>query len=96
MVYNPALIMQGTWQAILLSASTAALGVAAIAVALEGFWLARLRWWERAALAVFGLALIDLRWEIVAIGSVCGLAVLLSQIHARRRPVAASLNRQGG
>lgn len=95
MVYNPALIMQGTWQAILLSASTAALGVAAIAVALEGFWLTRLRWWERVALAAFGLALIDLRWETVAAGSVCGLVVLLSQFHARRRPVAAVLNHQG-
>ena len=84
MVYNPALIMQGSWSAILLSAATASLGVAAVAAALEGAWLTLMRPWERVLLALGGLALIDMRWEAAAVGVACGGVVLANQLRTRR------------
>ncbi|MCC7274541.1 MAG: TRAP transporter fused permease subunit [Alphaproteobacteria bacterium] len=84
MVYNPALIMKGTWPMIALSAATASLGVAAVAAALEGAWLAPMRAWERVLLGLAGLALIDMRWETFAVGTLCAALVLASQIRSRR------------
>jgi len=91
MVYNPALIMQGTAPAIVLSAVTAVLGVAALAAALEGYWLARLRVWERAVLGFGGIVLIDMRWETAVLGCACALVVLASQLLTRRRAAESSL-----
>ena len=92
MVYNPALILVGTWQAILISAVTSMVGVAAFAAALEGFLLAPLRWWERALLVVCGIGLIHTELWTTTLG-VAGLAVVIATqlVSARSRITEATV-----
>jgi TRAP transporter 4TM/12TM fusion protein len=59
MVYNPEVIMEGTWYAILTVSITASIGVAAVATSLEGYWRGTLSIWERIMLLAGGLTLIS-------------------------------------
>ncbi len=57
-VYNPALLAQGSAQQIIISAFTAFLGIAMVAIGLEGYLLATLNWVQRILLIIGGLALV--------------------------------------
>jgi TRAP-type uncharacterized transport system fused permease subunit len=74
-VYQPGLLLAGTWDQTLVSAVTAAAGLLALALAVEGHWRAPIPAWSRLALAVAGLALLSSRWEAIAAGAVV-IAVL--------------------
>ena len=84
MVYNPELIMLGEWYRILLVSATAMIGVFALAGGLEGFWLCRMTWWERAAFVGAGLALIEggLLTDLAGVALIA--AVLFVQVWRRR------------
>jgi TRAP transporter 4TM/12TM fusion protein len=58
-VYYPALLFQGTWTEITLAFVTGAVGVVALAAALEGYWLRVGTWLERGMMLVASLLLID-------------------------------------
>ncbi len=59
-VYNPALLMQGTWPAIVLAAGTGLLGVLCLAAAVQGYFIASMaRIHERLLLGVGAVALIN-------------------------------------
>lgn len=55
--YNPELLYRGDLVATLSAVGTAALGILALASAVQGYFLVRSRWHERAALAAVGLLL---------------------------------------
>jgi TRAP transporter 4TM/12TM fusion protein len=57
-VYNPALLAQGPVLEIVMSALTAFLGIAMVAIGLEGFLLLALNWVQRILLFIGGLALL--------------------------------------
>ena len=57
-VYNPALLAQGPALEIAISALTALLGIAMVAIGLEGFLLLALNWIQRILLFMGGLALL--------------------------------------
>lgn len=84
MVYNPALILVGTWQAILASAVLSVIGVTAFAAAIEGYLLTPLRWWERVLLVACGVALIFAFWQTLLIGAACGAIALARQFASVR------------
>ena len=57
-VYDPGLLAQGSVFGIVISALTALLGIGMVAIALEGYILGNLRWFQKALLVLGGLALL--------------------------------------
>ena len=57
-VYDPGLLAQGSVFGIVISALTALLGIGMVAIALEGYILGNLRWFQKAMLVLGGLALL--------------------------------------
>jgi TRAP-type uncharacterized transport system fused permease subunit len=58
-VYNPALLFQGPWPEILRAVLTGSVGVIALAASLEGYFLRRATWFERALFFAAAMLLID-------------------------------------
>jgi TRAP transporter 4TM/12TM fusion protein len=87
--YGPALLMQGAPLAIGWSVATACLGCLAFAAGVQGYWLRRTTWWERALLLTAALCLVstDLVTDAIGLGLV-GLA-FFSQRSGRAGPAAA-------
>ncbi|WP_372624277.1 TRAP transporter permease [Falsiroseomonas sp.] len=89
MVYNPELLLRGDWSAIIGASLTALVGASCIAAAFEGFWLARMRGWERVLLGAAGLGLIKPGLVTDAVGALLVTAVLVAQLRSRAAPGAA-------
>jgi TRAP transporter 4TM/12TM fusion protein len=75
-VFGPQLLMQGSWNAILLAAVTSIIGVVALAGATQGQWFfGTNRWWECIILAFCSVTLLEtsLYSDIIGIG---GIAII--------------------
>jgi TRAP transporter 4TM/12TM fusion protein len=59
LIYEPALLMIGSWQAIIAAFVTASCGILLFAGGLHGYFVTAANLWQRAALIVAGLLLID-------------------------------------
>jgi TRAP-type uncharacterized transport system fused permease subunit len=84
-VYEPSLLMQGEWTAILGSAVTAAIGTTCLAAGLMGYLRRRCPPWERAVLIAAALLLIKPGYITDGIGLGLLAIVLVSQHQAVRR-----------
>jgi TRAP transporter 4TM/12TM fusion protein len=96
-VFGPSLLMIGTWPMIALTATTAVIGVVALAASLNGFLFRLCRTWERLCLLGAALVLIKPGLMTDAMGlSLLGLA-LLGQYYPRPvpAPVPVPLDRPG-
>jgi TRAP-type uncharacterized transport system fused permease subunit len=58
-VYEPALLMIGSWPSIIQAFITSSIGIALVAAGLHGYLLTRASMWQRAVLVVAGLLLVD-------------------------------------
>jgi TRAP transporter 4TM/12TM fusion protein len=84
-VYNPALLAQGPALEIVVSALTAFLGIAMVAIGLEGFFLLALNWIQRILLFIGGLALLVPSGYLRMIGLCIAVVLFLWEwIRARR------------
>jgi TRAP transporter 4TM/12TM fusion protein len=79
-VYEPALLMIGTWSAVAIGFVTASIGILLFAAGLHGYLLGPAVLWHRAMLIAAGLLLIDLGLVTDLIGA--GLAALVI-VHQR-------------
>lgn len=76
-IYGPALLMQGTWTAIIFATITAFMGIFSLSIALEGWLLAPLKhWYERILYIVASIFLI----KAGAFTDIIGLLLLISGI----------------
>ncbi|GAB7389146.1 TRAP transporter fused permease subunit [Bacillaceae bacterium] len=83
-VYEPALLLQGGIGMIVAASATAALGVIALAAAIEGWMIGLLRKWERVLLLAAGLWLIYPGWVTDLIGIIAILWIILLKIKQER------------
>lgn len=83
-VYEPGLLMIGEWPTVLSSCVTAGAGVLFFAAGLQGYFLTHTSWWQRIALIAAGLALIKPGLMTDIVGAVLFLAVIVTQVMARR------------
>ncbi|HLA21537.1 MAG TPA: TRAP transporter large permease subunit, partial [Pseudolabrys sp.] len=83
-VYEPALLMIGDWQTILSSCITASAGIVLFAAGLHGYLLTVASYWQRAVLIVAGLCLIKPGLATDLIGAGLAVAIIVTQIAARR------------
>ncbi|MCL4744652.1 MAG: TRAP transporter permease [Burkholderiaceae bacterium] len=95
MVYNPELIMKGSWYGIVAVTLTALVGVAALATGLEGFWRRPLAWWGRALLVAAGLTLIKPGLASDLVGGILIAVVFAVQIRGSKRAVDYPTPSQG-
>ena len=86
--YGPSLLLVGKWERILVNASTALLGIWALAVASAGYLFCRLRVWERGVALVAALLLIAPSFRLILPGLVL-LGVLHWLQYRRRERLAA-------
>ncbi len=86
-VYSPALLFEGTWPEVLRAVATGAIGVVALAAGLEGQFLRRATWLERAVFVVAALLLIHPGAMTDAVGLVLLASGLLMQ-KLRPAPIA--------
>jgi TRAP-type uncharacterized transport system fused permease subunit len=86
-VYSPALLFQGSWADVVRAIVTGTIGVIALAAGLEGQFLRRATWLERAAFIAAAFLLIDPGLVTDVIGLALLGAVVLAQ-RARPAPVA--------
>ena len=77
-VYEPALLMIGDWQSIIIAFCTASIGILFFAAGLHGYLLAAASLWQRALLIAGGVLLIDpgLVTDIIGAGLVAVVAAL--------------------
>ena len=87
-VYSPALLFQGSWADVARAIVTGTIGVIALAAGLEGQFLRRATWLERAAFIAAAFLLIDPGLVTDVIGLALLGAVVVAQ-RARPAPVAA-------
>jgi TRAP-type uncharacterized transport system fused permease subunit len=83
-VYEPALLMIGTWPAIIQAFVTASIGVLLFAAGLHGYFLTAASWWQRVLLIVAGLGLIDPGLVTDMVGAALALVVGATQYVSRR------------
>jgi len=83
-VYEPALMMIGSWPHIIGAFITASCGILLFAAGLHGYFVTATTLWQRIALVVGGLLLIDPGWMTDIIGAVIAAIVIASQVLARR------------
>ena len=76
-VYNPPLLLHGTWQEILISVVQLAVGTYFLAIMVAGFFKSELNWFERTVLFAAALCLIAPETISSIVGAVVGVAVLL-------------------
>jgi TRAP transporter 4TM/12TM fusion protein len=83
-VYEPALLMIGDWPAIVQGFVTASIGIMLFAAGLHGYLVTAANPWQRAALIVAGLLLIDPGWLTDLIGAALAVGVAAPQTLALR------------
>lgn len=89
-VYQPALLMIGSWTDTLISSVSAAIGVTCLAAGLHGYLIRRLRTWEQGWLVVAAMLLVDPNVVTDLIGyAMIGVAVLWLGA-ARRKPAVVA------
>jgi len=86
-VYEPALMMIGSWPAIIQAFFTASAGILLFAAGLHGYFVTRASLWQRAVLVAAGLLLIDPGLVTDIIGAALAVLVVMSQLAARRAAV---------
>jgi TRAP transporter 4TM/12TM fusion protein len=87
-VYEPALLMIGDWPTILSSCVSASIGVVLFAGGLHGYFLTAAVPWQRACLIAAGMCLIKPGMITDTIGAALAVAVIATQIVARRAELA--------
>ncbi len=89
-VYEPALLMIGDWDDIVVASFTASIGCILLASGLHGYLLRAAVMWERVVLVVAALCLVNPYWVTDVIG--LGLAGFIAAIQylGRERKVAQS------
>jgi TRAP transporter 4TM/12TM fusion protein len=88
-VYNPALLFSGEWIEILRAVVTGSVGVVALAASMEGYFLRRATWFERALFLIAAFLLIDPNAVTDAVGiGVLAVALLLQKVWVPRAHVA--------
>jgi TRAP transporter 4TM/12TM fusion protein len=88
-VYEPALLMIGTWPAIAIGFVTASIGIMLFAAGLHGYFVTAANLWQRAVLIGAGLLLIDPGLVTDIIGAVGAILVATAQVLARRGAAGA-------
>jgi TRAP-type uncharacterized transport system fused permease subunit len=83
-IYEPALLMIGTWPEIIGAFVTASAGILLFAAGLHGFLITKTSHWQRAVLVVAGLLLIDPGLVTDIIGAALAGVVIFCQLAARR------------
>jgi TRAP transporter 4TM/12TM fusion protein len=91
LIYEPALMMIGEWPRIIGAFCTASFGVLLFAAGLHGYLLTAANWWQRAALIVGGLLLIDPGLVTDIIGAMIAITVIASQWPAHRAAASAKM-----
>ncbi|MBI3701165.1 MAG: TRAP transporter permease [Afipia sp.] len=89
-VYEPALLMIGSWPTIIWSSMTAAVGVTLFGAGLHGYFITHSKLWQSALLAIAGLLLIDPGLITDVIGIVLAGFVATVQLATRRSALAAA------
>ncbi len=89
-VYQPALLLIGSWPEVALAVFSASAGCLLLAASLHGWLLRATPMWERVALFVAALALIKPGVLTDGVGLVLGGGVVLLQLLQRRRAAAAA------
>lgn len=77
-IYSPSILLQGSWSEVLPHAISAAIGVAALAGGLRGWFLVDLAWWQRLLLLAAAGALIAPSLWVSGVGVLIMAAALLS------------------
>ncbi len=90
-IYEPALLMIGSWPDIIGAFITASIGVMLFAAGLHGYLLTAANRWQRALLVVAGLLLIDPGFATDIAGAVLAAFVVGVQWMQRRDTVAAAV-----
>jgi len=90
-VYEPALLMIGDWQTIVSSCISASAGIVLFAGGLHGYLLTVANNWQRAVLIVAGMCLIKPGLVTDLIGAGLAVAVILTQVAARRAALKAEI-----
>ena len=88
LVYEPALLMIGTWPAIIGAFATASAGILLFAAGLHGYFITATNLWQRALLIVGGLLLIDPGLITDIIGAAIAAVVIAAQLMTRRQQLA--------
>ncbi|MBU8544983.1 MULTISPECIES: TRAP transporter permease [Roseomonadaceae] len=88
-VFQPALLLIGTWGEVIFAVASATAGCLLLAASLHAYLLRPMPMWERVALFIAALALIQPGFVTDTIGIVFGGGVLLLQLVQRRRAAAA-------
>jgi len=88
-IYEPALLMIGDWIKIAQAFVTASVGIMLFAGGLHGFFITATTPWQRLALVVAGLMLIDPGLVTDLIGAALAIGVAASQLAARRTAAGA-------
>jgi TRAP-type uncharacterized transport system fused permease subunit len=89
-IYEPALLMIGSWPDIIGAFITASIGITLFAAGLHGYLLTAANFWQRAVLIVGGLLLIDPGFVTDIAGAVLAAFVVGVQWMQRRDTVAVS------
>ncbi|MGE3988239.1 TRAP transporter permease [Pseudorhodoplanes sp.] len=84
-VFQPALLMIGSWPDIIVAFGTASCGILLFAGGLHGYFITAANHWQRVLLCVGGLLLIDPGLVTDSVGAVLAAIVILSQWYARRQ-----------
>ena len=88
-IYEPALLMIGDWPSIILAFVTSSVGILFFAAGLHGYLLTAASHWQRVALVVAGLMLVDPTLVTDLIGGALALSVVVVQWMGRRGAVPA-------
>jgi TRAP transporter 4TM/12TM fusion protein len=83
-VYEPALLMIGSWPSVLWSSMTAAIGIVLFAAGLHGYFVTASSYWQSALLVVAGLLLIEPGLVTDILGAALAAVVTANQVFARR------------
>ena len=86
--FAPSLLAQGSVMEIILNTSTAAVGVAALALGLEGWLYRNMRWWERAVMSVGGVMAIAPHMLSSAIG-IAAIMIVAARLYLTGKRVSA-------
>ena len=91
-VYEPALMMIGSWPHIIGAFASASCGILLFAAGLHGYLITAANYWQRALMVIGGLLLIDPGLVTDIVGAVIAAVVVAAQLLSRRSeaPVPAS------
>jgi len=85
LIYEPALLMMGSWLHIAGAFVTASCGILLFAAGLHGYFITAANLWQRALLIVGGFLLIDPGLVTDIAGAVIASVVILAQLYERRQ-----------